>query len=337
MLTDKLNTALAGAQGTAGNYYLTMMRSALSEVEQAAVGQSMLEQYISQLDDLLSVKHMEVDGHLTNKFAQALGEAHFAVLCHEAGVRLNRIPEVNGVKTPDFESAAARGKLFFEVKTLSVAGGEDNIDEHVRDTMDVNLKLEQIVRAGERVAMAEGKITPYGRKVGFETPILDVTNVLIEKARQNIKPGQFATESTFLVLNLSMLPLPDGDTGLLRPSYPDNREFPTCVTGALWMMAFGKPGMLIQREPEFAGKDCIEGELVKCGILSDDEYKYVKGILFVVHPMRERPRVWALFRDFEDMNDNHPDVLDEVLKVVGKNWNNHADMNGWQLGRGIKN
>ncbi|WP_272544621.1 hypothetical protein PPH94_005345 [Burkholderia cepacia] len=305
----------------------------LADVEQAATGQPMLGQYISQLDELLSVKHMEVDGHLTNKFAQALGEAHFAVLCDENGVTLNRIPEVKGVKTPDFESAAAPGKLFFEVKTLSVVGGEDSIDEHVRDSVDVNLELEQKVRAGDRVAMVEGEITPYGHKVGFDTQILDVTNILIEKARQNIKPGQFAAGSTFLVLNLSMLPLPDGETGLLRPSYPDDRLFPTCVTGALWTMAFGKPGMLIQSEPEFEGKGCVEGELAKCGILSDEEYEYVKGILFVVHPMRGRPRVWALFRDFEEMTDNHPEVLEDVLKVAGTNWNDRTDMNGWQLGR----
>lgn len=337
MLIDKLNAALASSQGTANNFYLTMMRTALSEVERAAANQPMLGQYIVQLDKLLGVKHMELDGQLTNKFAQALGEAHFAVLCNEAGVKLNRIPEVPGVKTPDFESAAVPGKLFFEVKTLSVAGGEENIDEHLRDSVNVNLELDQKVLAGQAVAMAEGVITPYGQKVGYETYILDTTNFLIEKARQNIKPGQFANENTFLVLNLGMLPVLDGDTGLLRPSYPDKRQFATCVTGALWTMAFGKPGMLIQSEPEFEGKDCIEGRLEKCGILSDDEYENVKGILFVVHSMNERARVWALFRDYEDMCDNHPTVLQEVLNLVGKNWNSHTDANGWQLGRGIKN
>ncbi len=337
MLTKKLNDALASASGTANNFYLTMMRKSLSEVEQAAAGLPMLGQYVSQLDQLLDIKHMEVGGHLTNKFAQALGEAHFAVLCHDAGVGLNRIAEVQGVKTPDFESAGVPGKLFFEVKTLSVAGGEVNIDEHVRESVNVNIELERKVREGQTVAMAEGEITPFGEKVSFGTHVLDTTNFLIEKARQNIKVGQFATESTFLVLNLGMLPVSEGDTGLLRPSYPDNRLFPTCVTGALWTMAFGKPGMLIQSEPEFEGRDCIEGHLEKCGILADGDYDFVKGILFVVHSMTERARVWALFRDYEEMCDNHPNVVSEVIKLVGKNWNSHTDVNGYQLGIGIKN
>ncbi len=235
------------------------------------------------------------------------------------------------MKTPDFEARALPSKLFFEVKTLSVVDGEAGIGKAISDSVTANLDLEAKVRSGQQIAIAESEIAPYGKKVRFDTQILDVTHVLIEKARQNIKADQFANPNTFLVLNLSMLNLPVDEPCLLRPSYPDDRLFPTCITGTLWTMAFGKLGMLIQSEPEAEGKPCVEGELDKFGILKDPDFAAVKGILFVIHPLSSPPRIWALFRDFNEMSDNNGDVLEEVLKIVGKGWNDGVDTNGWQL------
>lgn len=331
MLIDKLNAAMASASGTAHNFYLLRLREALNAVEKAAATTQQLDEYVRQLDKLLSEPHFETNAHFTNKFAQTLGEAHFSLLCSNAGVALRRIPEVQNLKTPDFESGALSGNLFFEVKTLSVVGGEAGVEQAITDSVDINLTLEEKRLRGDRVAIAEGEIAPYANKVRSDTRILDVTNVLVEKARQNIKADQFANPNTFLVLNLSMLNLPAGDMGLLRPSYPDNGLFPTSVTGTLWAMAFGKPGMLIQSEPEFEGKPCVEGEFTKMGILQDAEFTAVKGIVFVVHPLRKPARVCALFRDFEEMNEQSPDILAELQKVVGVAWNDSTDRNGWQL------
>lgn len=331
MLTQKLDAALSSASGTAQNFFLTRLRDALTSVEQAAPNSQQLDEYAKQLEKLLSQPNFELDPHLNNKFAQALGEAHFSLLCSNSGVNLRRITEVKNLKTPDFEANALPGKLFFEVKTLSVVDGEAGIGKAISDSVIANLDLEAQIRNGQRIAIAESEVAPYGKKVRFDTPILDITHVLIEKARQNIKTEQFSNPNTFLVLNLSMLNLLTDKLGVLRPSYPDNQQFPTCITGTLWAMAFGKPGMLIQSEPEFEGKPCVEGELDKLGILRDPDFSPVKGILFVIHPLQEPPRIWALFRDFNEMNDNNEDVLEEVLKIVGTNWNDCVDANGWQL------
>ncbi|AGW91979.1 hypothetical protein N234_18230 [Ralstonia pickettii DTP0602] len=331
MLTDRLNAALASSSGTAQNFYLTRLLDALNAVEQAAASSQQLREYAKQLGILLSQTNFELDPHLSNKFAQALGEAHFSLLCSNAGVPLRRIPEVQNLKTPDFEVDALPGKLHFEVKTLSVVGGEAGIGKAISDSVTANLELEAKVRSGQQIAIAESEVAPYGEKVRFETQILDTTHVLIEKARQNIKADQFANPNTFLVLNLSMLHLPGGELGLLRPSYPDDRLFPTCITGALWTMAFGKPGMLIQSEPEFEGKPCVEGELDKLGILKDPEFAAVRGILFVVHPLSKPPQILALFRNFDEISDDNGDVVEQVLKIVGKGWNDGVDTNGWQL------
>ena len=331
MLSKKLNEALASAQGTADNFYLRRMSRALDEVEQAAPGKTTLEKYAKELGELLDAPNFELDAQLTNKFAQLLGEAHFWLMCDQAGVPLNRIPEQGkqAQKTPDFEAAALPGQLHFEVKTLSVAGGEHGVADALVSSMDAQLDIERQQRAGANIAMAESEIAPYGRKKAGVGSLTQVTHVLMDKIRQNVKTDQFARPNTFLVVNLSMLGSWEDHPRILRPSYPGGVLFPTSVTGQLWAAAFGDPRMLMQSEPEFEGKPCVEGELGKEGILRESQE--IKGIVFVVHPMKAPARAWALVRDYEAMNDDDQAILSELLKIVSDDWNDAEDRNGWQL------
>lgn len=332
MLSKKLNEALASAHGTADNFYLRRMSRALDEVEQAAPGKQTLETYAQELAELLDAPNFELDSHRTNKFAQLLGEAHFWLLCDRAGVPLARIPEQGkqAMKTPDFESTALPGQLHFEVKTLSVAGGDAGVSDAIASSMDAQLDLERQQRAGKPIAIAESEIAPYGQKKQGAGALLHATRALMDKIRQNVKTDQFARPNTFLVLNLSMLGPWEDTPRVLRPSYPETRGlFPTSVTGQLWAAAFGRLDMLVQNEPEFEGKPCVEGALDKLGVLW--ESPEIKGLVFVVHPLREPARVWALVRDFEKMSDEDQDVLGELLKLVGEEWNDAVDCNGFRL------
>lgn len=332
MLSMKLNEALASAQGTADNFYLRRMSRALDEVEQSAPGKPTLETYVGDLAELLKAPNFELDSHCTNKFAQLLGEAHFWLLCDRAGVALSPIPEQGkqAMKTPDFESTALPGQLHFEVKTLSVAGGDAGVSDAIGSSMDAQLDIERQQRAGKQIAIAASEISPYGQKKQGEGALLHATRALVDKIRQNVKTDQFARPNTFLVLNLSMLGPWEDTVRVLRPSYPETRGmFPTSVTGQLWAAAFGQLDMLVQNEPEFEGKPCVEGALARLGVLW--ERPEINGLVFVVHPLREPARVWALVRDFEKMSDEDQDVLGELLKLVGEEWNDAVDCNGFRL------
>jgi hypothetical protein len=332
MLSKRLNQALASAQGTADNFYLRRMSRALDEVEQAAPGNPTLEAYAKELGELLDAPNFELDSHRTNKFAQALGEAHFWLLCHKAGVALDRIPEQGkqGKKTPDFQSSTMPGKLHFEVKTLSVVGGDAGVSDAIVSAMDAQLDIERQRSAGRPVAMGVTEIAPYGQKRPGQGALLHATRVLIDKIRQNVKSDQFAGPNTFLVLNLSMLGPWEDTLRVLRPSYPQTEGlFPTSVTGQLWAAAFGRPEMIVQNEPEFEGKPCVEGDLDRLGVLW--ESPEIKGLVFVVHPLNEPAMVWALVRDFEQMNDHDQEVLEELMKLVGHDWNDAFDWNGFRL------
>ena len=331
MLSQKLTHALASASDVTRNFYLTRMGPALNEVENAASQSTNLSYYVEQLDALLDDPNFAVKPRLTNKFAQALGEAHFFVMCERAGAPLRRIPEIPNVKTPDFESIHPPGRLHYEVKTLSVVDGEIGVERSLAEALDAQIDIERQRDEGREIAIGESTVSPYAGKVHRDKILLGATQVLIEKARQNIKADQFARPNTFLVLNLSMLPPIEGNPRVLRPSYPESRLFPTSITGQLWAVGFGRPDMIVQSEPEFEGKPCVEGELAKLGILVDPDFEPILGILFVVHNMNAPAQIWALFRDVERLREGNPEVADEINKLAGTAWNDYRDHNGWQL------
>ena len=74
------------------------------------------------------------------------------------------------------------------------------------------------------------------------------------------------------------------------------------------------------------GKPSIEGTIDSVGILSDAEFDYVAGIIFVVYDLSGESRLLALLRSRDD-------VSEDIVKLVGRNWNDKEDSNGWALRR----
>jgi hypothetical protein len=163
--------------------------------------------------------------------------------------------------------------------------------------------------------------------------MIAVIETLIEKTRQNIKRDQYPNETSFLVVNLSIIHPFSTDNYVLRPAYCDDNLFRKAVTGDLWMLAFGKPGMLIHGIPEFEGKPCIEGILDKCGILADPEFDYIAGILLMVHPWQRPTEIWGLFSSQRHVlwRENNPNIIKMIRTLTGDNWNDDMDSNGWTL------
>jgi hypothetical protein len=334
MLVEKFIKSLQSTHDVANNSYLSFLKAAVEKVESAANSDPRLIHYVDKLISLINQPSFALDGRLTNEFAQTLGEAHFFVLCLEKGISLTRIQEQSH-KTPDFQLKIGALDLFFEVKTLSVVDGQIGISKHLDDALDARIEIEEQLKEGKRIASAISVIQPYGAKpyIKGKGTITAVIETLIEKTRQNIKRDQYSNENSFLVINLSIIPPCCTENYTLRPAYPDDYLFNKAVTGDLWMLAFGKPGMLIHGTPEFEGKPCIEGILNKFGILSDPEFDNIAGIFLMVHPWQRPTEIWGLFtsQKYTQWQDYDHDIATTIFALTDNNWNDDLDSNGWDL------
>lgn len=333
MLVKKFNAALQDASDVLRDPYLGKLCSALADVEAALPAIPELKIYEKALDTLMDQSGFGLNGNLTEKFSQILGEAQFMLMCHEKGITLRRIPEDKSKKTPDFGATFGNCDVFFEVKTLSVVNGAFGIRDAQESSVDANIDIEFQLQRGARIAVATSEAQPYSNKVDRDKTILGVANTLLEKTRANIKVDQFSNPNTFLVLNLSVIPPLVTEPKALCPAYPDDFMFPKAVTGELWMVAFGNSGMLILGNPEFVGKPCVEGIFEKAGVLVDHEYASVAGILFMIHPLGDVAQLFGLFRsnDWASWQDCNPELVESLQTLVGKNWNDCQNSNGWRL------
>lgn len=333
MLVNKFNAALQKVSDITRDPYLAKLGSALAAVEAAVPAIPELKSYEAALVNLMVESEFGLNGILTERFSQTLGEAQFLVMCHGKCITLRRIPEEKDKKTPDFGAIFDACEVFFEVKTLSVVNGAFGIADAQESSLDANIDIERQLRQGARIAIGTSEVQPYANKVERDKTILGVTNSLLEKTRGNIKADQFSNPNTFLVLNLSVIPPLVTESKALCAVYPDTLMFPKVVTGELWMVAFGNKGMLILGTPEFEGKPCVEGIFDKVGVLADPEYSSVAGIIFMVHPLGGTSQLFGLFRsdDWVNWQDHKPRLVESLQALVGKNWNDCLNSNSWQL------
>ena len=316
------------------NIYLFLMKDIVKDITFAENNQSdsVLTKYVTMLLQYTKDSSLSIDSNKTNEFAQILGEAHFYLLCKEKNIYLDKINESDD-KTPDFKHRDS--DIYFEVKTLSLVDGSKGIKQDLEASLDAKVLLDEQYRKGNVFTSAMSVFQPYGLKPYQQEngSISTVINTLIEKTKQNYKFGQFSNVNTFMVINLSILPPFRTDNNVLRPYYGDDILFNKSVSGELWMMAFAHPGMLVLGIPEYERKPCVECILGKSGILADDNYKNISGLLFMIHPLRREPEIWGLYRqeDYIHWNDNAPHIVNTLTALTSKNWNDSKDSNSWQL------
>lgn len=325
--------ALHNNRETASNSYLTLLGQYVRDIEDAAATNLDLVEYCKRMTKIAQQPNFSLNGDLVNEFCQIFGEAHFLVLCKERGVSLSKIPEQIGLKTPDFVHPEILEGMHFEVKTLSVVGGGRGINKDLENALEARIQIDAQLNAGNRIAISESVIQPYSDKPYNEGNISSVINTLIDKSRQNIKSEQYAKPNTFLVLNLSMIPNCNADFCSLRPVYCEDYPFQTAVTGDLWMLAFAKIGMQVHGTPRYEGLPSIEGIIQKIGILADEDYSIIAGLIVVIYPLGDKPRIYGLYRysDYNRWQDSSKDVFQVLLKLVEKYWNDDLDSNGWRL------
>ena len=320
-LSKRFLRVLQNSSQLGGNPFLARLRPLLDEV--AAMEDDQISGSIERLYRLVGDADMGLDEAATEEFVQELGEAHFYVLCTKCGINLEKLPTGDD-KTPDFRYAGA-SDVWLEVKTPSVDRGKERVKASIEESFEGRVELERQLAAGRRVAMTEQVIAPYGH-VEHSQRLTNVVGMLQKKLRNNLKAGQFSNKPTYLVCSLMMLQLYGSGNEALRPVYANRfrRKYVCPVSGELWMVAFSEPGMLVFSEPEFAGKPGIEGQNEQHGILVDQEYDYVAGILFAAYDLGGSPRMLGLVRSDEDL-------VPPMLELVGTSWNDGGDSNGWAL------
>lgn len=296
----------------------------IEETPEAAYVETVARKHVSQ-------RNWAIDERAIQELLQVIGEAQFWMLAKQADVTLERVVEADDCQ-PDFRLASST-PLRFEVKTISVVGGEMGLLKMSEESFKARGHLQDQIDNGNHVAITEVEVAPHGTLPNRSAIHLSVCQRLIDKARQNIKLGQYAAAPTLLVLNLMLIDGNWSGNADLRPIASGFPQTWSVHTGALWTLGFGFLQQRIHGTPEFEGKPGIEGELGRAGILADPDFDSINGMLFVIHSMQDEPRLYGLLRSRERSawEEFHPIFLETFYSLVGSNWNDELDSNGFAL------
>lgn len=329
-LSELLLHGTQAVASVAPSYYLNARYPSLAQTmrfiettPQAAYAERRLRQLFKEPNWALDAKKLEA-------FFQLAGEVQFWMLAKARRVALERVPE-STEKTADLKMVgSAPGLPRFEVKTLSPSGGGWlNLAKMADDSFKAQLEIQSQISRGDRIAMAEHEISPHG-EIERGKEHTGMSKNLIDKCVGNIKTGQYAAAPTFMVVNLMLIDGHFTGTADLRPVAAGYPQRWSVRTGTLWTVGFGSVGQLVHRIPEFEGLPGLEGQLGRQGVLSHPDFKVLAGLLFVVHPLRGKPKIYGLMRE-EDREGRGPHVVAAFDKLVGSRWNDELDSNGWKL------
>lgn len=331
-LADQLNAAIRRHADVADNPYLRRAAADLSAIE-AAISDPVCAAFAAQLETKLQPRDLAIDPQATTIFLQTLGEAQFYLAARHRGLLLDRVQEADQ-RRPDFHAIVNAQDVYFEVKTLSVAGGDRAMGETLLDALNSKAEVESQIKAGRRVAVGISTVAPYGAAPHIAGLVRGTVRVLRDKIVNNLKSEQFKLGPTFLVLNLSLF-TPGNAIRNLRPTFTPPRPISrngialasTPQSGRYWMLAFGQLGYLIQSPAEFEGKPTVEGTLDVAGILSD--HAYVQGLLILNPSWHTEAFFTALFRSRDADGNDYVPLLAQQL--AGDAFNDELDSNGWQL------
>ena len=325
-LASSFEKHVQGLAGVAPNTLVSLRSKSIAEALRFVESRSDATKLTQKLRRLFEEKDWLLDSIKLQQFVQLVGELQFWSFAEANGVELVHLGE-GDEKTPDFALKEHAHSLRFEVKTLSVQGGKFALDAMAEQSFETQLDLGRQLSEGKTVAVAWQEVAPHGPLArGSEQTLM--YRQLIDKIQSNVKPGQFATAPTCLVVNLSLIDTHFTDPAELRPivaGYP--REW-SLATGGLWTLAFGEMDQPVHCEPEFEGKPAIEGTLGRQGILRHPDNHDVLGLFFLVHPLREKPNLYALWRyKDEDMWRLSGSAAEARFRLCESLWNDDRDSN----------
>ena len=213
---------------------------------------------------------------LKETYSEALIYSKLSSLVH-----IKNIPESN-TKTPDFEIIFRDFKLYAEVKSLSMIGGNYKYKTIMKEALNSQISLEDQINNGKAVASFMRLIQPYNSGRGHHDPTSSemIINALINKIEQNLKKDQYSLGPTVLIVDFAdQLLLNCSIENALCEHFSDDRW--ECISGPLWHVAFGTVGK------EICDYYILGDEFNKFGVQNRNgiliEYDYIKGLIFHLH------------------------------------------------------
>ena len=247
--------------------------------------------------------------------------------------QVNRIPEGDG-KTPDFKIEFSHNDnnkteictIYAEFKSLSFSSNNLNYIKTMEQGLNAQIDIERQLKEGRQIGFGTTKIQPlYNDNKNYDsTSTKYAIETLIEKIEQNIKKGQYLFGETVLIVDLKQLTLPSYFKEGGVPIFQE-KQYNSFVSGVQWNVAFGKAGYLMFKQIEFEGKENIDGELEREGILISRDY--IKAIIFFDYALGiNQPKIVGLYKQ-----GNVSDCMQKFLNKFCDFVNDEKNTNGWQL------
>lgn len=235
-----------------------------------------------------------------------------------------RIPE-NVYSTPDFHIWNT-GEFSFdinaELKSLSFLDGNLNYRNAQDSGLNAKIQTEEKLKEGHKIVFSEVEISPFfkNNKVPSTRELIEI---YIDKINNNIKRGQFEEKETVLIVDIKQLVLGSDCDQSSIALYQDILT-KSIGSGVLWNTAFGKTDNLIFQQIEFEGRNNVDSELTKNGILVDHEY--VKAILFSVYGNNEERK----FIGFIRQKDTESQIMNFIFKFCDF-YNDEYNSEAWKI------
>lgn len=285
-------------------------------------------------DIFIKGKRENIINHLTNytvghdiKLKPALDEYNEAttyLAFKRQGISIERFTERKNEKTPDFKIDIGEEEFYVEMKTLGFAEGDANYLDAIDKGLDVRTSLEQQIKSGRTVAIAETGFDPLQKQKADYLKLHRVyfIETIVQKIQQNLKPKQFEFGNTILFIDLILIDVP---FGYKLNSIPFFQEpfLKSIVSGLLWNVAFGRLGERIFSPIRFEGSSNIEGQLKVEGVLND--FDWIKGLCFQTYNVSRERTITGFYRVAEE------ELVTPLLYSLCNFINDEVNTNGWQI------
>lgn len=242
------------------------------------------------------------------------------------------VPTVPNKRTPDFECKTPDDlKFYVEVKSFDIVNGEFAQTTILSDGLDARINLEKQQNQGERVAISEQAISPYGEKIHSGSQVQGVIDTIGQKISSNFKQGQFNLGPTFAVAILDKLIVPGRQCALSPYYHEEIFQGSACVSGTLWASAYGQPGNLLLDAYEFEGKPTNSGISQKEGYFTEHLSHPAQGIIFFDQAF-SNPLVYGLVNGYAAKHSHWSmNKTEHVLDQICDAWNCETNANGYTL------
>lgn len=321
---------------TTNNYSLDSIQlEELRAIDMLAHEDRAHRKFISQITNLLGKVKSPPDATTYSQVFEHYAEALTLKFLRDRGVPTKRIED--DVSAPDFECHLEDGRCFFvEVKALEIVGGASRQNEIMNAGLDVHVEIERQLREGKSIAWATGEVAPYRKQ--FDDKDYDpcsrkrVIDTLREKCRSAFKSSQFKRGPTFACALVDRLVIPGGKSEL-APYYYDDYNSGACVSGVYWHAAFGRPGSLVLRMPDFEGKPTVEGYLDRHGLWVDPGIAFPAIGLIFLGRSSDRRISYGLAPPGLTNEAWSSEDTEEALHAMCDAYNDIDNTHAWQLSR----